>query len=80
MVIKLEFVPKNNYYAVKDHEIIMIGENPRELAQKIMDAGVESPVIIKFNGILEERSEMESLVLNKVITTQSLKEKYLNSI
>ena len=80
LTIKLESVPQNKYYALKDREIIMIGDSSKEIAQKIVKAEIKSPVIIKFNGILEEKSNMESFMLNKLITAQNLKERYLNSI
>ena len=79
IVIEIESIPQNKYYATKDNIIIMFGDNPREIAQKIIEADIEPPVIIKYNGNEEAKDPIKKYWLNQSISKKTLEDIYLSS-
>ena len=58
MVPKIN-IPENKYIAICKGKIIMVGDSPSELAQRVVKAHIHDSVHIKFTGTHEEDKSIE---------------------
>ena len=74
-------IPDNKYIAICKGEIIMVGESPSELAQKIIKANIHDSVHIKFTGPNQKMQSIldlpENMTYDQYLKMKELQKDYI---